>query len=159
MHSHATLPLVLAARATLAATDFAAFRPLAGEALGMTAHVVYADIDRERCATLSPEVIRVIRREIGFKGLLMTDDLSMRALEGPMAARAAAALGAGCDVILHCNGEMAEMREIAAAVPALAGPAARRAARAEAEPGQAEPFDLAGADARYAELTGESVHA
>jgi beta-N-acetylhexosaminidase len=157
--SHLSLPLVSAPREALERVDFAAFRPLAGEALGMTAHVVYAAIDRERCATLSAEVIGVIRREIGFGGLLMTDDLSMRALDGPMAERARAALAAGCDVILHCNGDMAEMREIAAVVPQLSGAAARRAARAEAERGTAEHFDLAAAEARYAGLTGESVHA
>jgi beta-N-acetylhexosaminidase len=157
--SHLSLPLVMAERGALEAVDFAAFRPLAGEALGMTAHVVYTAIDRERCATLSTDMIRVIRREIGFDGLLMTDDLSMKALDGTMTARAGAALEAGCDVILHCNGDMVEMREIAAAVPSLAGAAKRRAARAEAERGRAAAFDAAEADARYAELTGESVHA
>ena len=157
--SHLGLPLVTAPRQALEAADFAAFRPLAGEALGMTAHVVYAAIDRQSCATLSAAAIDVIRREIGFDGLLMTDDLSMGALSGPMGARAAAALAAGCDMILHCNGDMAEMRAVAAAVPRLSGAAARRAARAEAERGPAEEIDLAAAEARYAELTGESAHA
>lgn len=157
--SHVALPLVTAPREALERVDFAAFRPLSGEALGMTAHVVYAAIDRAQCATLSAEVVRVIRHDIGFGGLLMTDDLSMRALDGPMAERARTALAAGCDVILHCNGDMAEMREIAAVVPQLSGAAAQRAARAEAERGWAQPFDPSAAEARYAELTGETVRA
>ncbi|HUF88246.1 MAG TPA: glycoside hydrolase family 3 N-terminal domain-containing protein [Thermohalobaculum sp.] len=157
--SHERLPRVSAPRAALEAVDFAAFRPLAGEALGMTAHVVFEAIDPGWCATLSPDVIGVIRREIGFDGLLMTDDLSMRALRGPMAGRACAALTAGCDVVLHCNGDITEMREVAAVAPLLAGEAARRAARAEAERDGGEEIDLAAAAARYGELTGESAHA
>lgn len=157
--SHRELPRVPAPREALEAVDFAAFRPLAGEALGMTAHVVYQAIDPARPATLSAKVIGAIRGEIGFDGLLMTDDLSMKALSGPMAGRACDALAAGCDVALHCNGDLTEMREVAAVAPVLAGEAARRAARAEAERGRAEEIDLAAAEARYVELTGESVHA
>ena len=157
--SHKALPRVTAPRADLEAVDFAAFRPLAGEALGMTAHVIYEAIDWARCATVSRGVISAIRNEIGFDGLLMTDDLSMKALKGPMGARAWDALTAGCDVVLHCNGDMTEMREVAGVAPILAGDALRRAARAEAERGGADDIDLAAADARYAELTGESVHA
>jgi len=157
--SHHELPRVATPLADLDAIDFAAFRPLAGEALGMTAHVVYEAIDPEACATLSPAVIEVIRRQIGFGGLLMTDDLSMQALSGSMAARTQGALAAGCDVILHCNGDRAEMTEIAAHAPLLAGEAAARAARAEAERGGREPVDIRAAEARYAELTGETLHA
>jgi len=157
--SHLALPRVDTPRATLDAVDFAAFRPLAGEALGMTAHVVYQAIDPENCATLSPAVIRAIRDEIGFDGLLMTDDISMEALEGPMTGRTADALGAGCDVILHCNGKMVEMEEIAAQAGPLRGEAARRAARAEALRGRADSADIAAAEARYTELTGERPHA
>jgi len=161
--SHDAMPRVATARATLDAVDFAAFRPLAHEALGMTAHVVFEAIDPERCATLSPAVIDVIRDGIGFDGLLMTDDLSMNALTGPMADRVTGPLAAGCDVILHCNGDPAEMAEIAAATPILAGLAALRAARAEAERTglrrAAEAFDIRAADARYSELTGENLHA
>lgn len=156
--SHDELPRVATPLSELAAVDFAAFRPLADEALGMTAHVVYEAIDPEACATLSPAVIGLIRHEIGFGGLLMTDDLSMRALSGSMAARAEGALAAGCDIILHCNGAIAEMAEIAARTPWLSGEAATRAARAEAERGAHEPVDLAAAEARYSELTGERLH-
>jgi len=157
--SHLELPRVATPLTELNAVDFAAFQPLAGESLGMTAHVVYEAMDRERCATLSPIVIGAIRNAIGFDGLLMTDDLSMQALSGPMAARTRDALAAGCDVILHCNGEMAEMAEIAAHAPLLEGDALRRAARAEAERGDREPVDLPAACARYSELTGETLHA
>ena len=157
--SHHAVPRVDAPHAILEAIDFAAFRPLAGEALGMTAHVVYETIDPEHCATLSPKVIEMIRREIGFEGLLMTDDLSMNALTGSMTDRVTGALAAGCDVVLHCNGNMAEMREVAASTPPLAGCAAARAARAEEECGSVEEIDIAAAEARYSELTGERLHA
>jgi len=130
--SHRDLPRVTASMAELRGTDFVPFRAMRDQVLGMTAHVVYDAIDPEACATLSPAAIRLIRDELGFDGLLMTDDLSMGALTGPMGARACAALAAGCDVILHCNGEMDEMQAVAAAVPALSGDASRRAARAEA---------------------------
>ncbi|HSF94450.1 MAG TPA: beta-N-acetylhexosaminidase [Thermohalobaculum sp.] len=157
--SHHELPRVATPLAELRAVDFAAFRPLAHEALGMTAHVVFEAIDAQRCATLSPAVIGAIREDIGFDGLLMTDDLSMKALSGSMAARTRDSLAAGCDVILHCNGEMAEMAEIAAHAPVLTGRAAERAARAEAQRGGREPLDLPAAEARYSELTGERLHA
>ena len=161
--SHLAMPRVTTPRETLVAVDFAAFRPLAGEPLGMTAHIVFEAIDPDGCATLSPTTIRVIRDEIGFDGLLMTDDLSMNALTGTMADRTRGALAAGCDLILHCNGDTAEMLEIAAATPLLGGPAARRAARAEAERVKlrrvAEVIDIGAAEARYSELTGEELHA
>jgi beta-N-acetylhexosaminidase len=157
--SHHELPRVDAPLAALEATDFAAFRPLAQEALGMTAHVVYEAIDPENCATLSPAAIRAIRESIGFGGLLMTDDLSMQALAGTMTERTTRSLSAGCDVVLHCNGDMAEMEEIAACTPLLAGEAARRAARAEAARRAPEPCDIAAAEARYKEITGEALHA
>ncbi|MFO1141272.1 MAG: glycoside hydrolase family 3 N-terminal domain-containing protein [Amaricoccus sp.] len=129
LDSHLALPRVSAPRETLAA-DFAPFRALRDLPVAMTAHVVYDAIDPERPATQSPAVVEVIREEIGFGGLLLTDDLSMKALEGSFAVRAARALGAGCDVALHCNGDPAEMAEVASAVPALGGEAAARAARA-----------------------------
>jgi beta-N-acetylhexosaminidase len=150
--SHEALPVVDAPLEALEAVDFAPFRALAHHALGMTAHVVYPALDPDAPATLSPACIAAIRGRIGFDGLLMTDDLSMCALGGPMGARARAALAAGCDVILHCNGGMAEMAAIAAEAPALAGEAAARAARAGAARRPAEPFDEAAAEARLAAL-------
>jgi beta-N-acetylhexosaminidase len=102
--SHRALPVVEADRATLAATDFAAFRPLADLPLGMTAHVVYTAIDPIAPATTSVTVVRdVIRHAIGFHGLLMSDDISMGALSGSIAERSRAAIAAGCDVVLHCT--------------------------------------------------------
>jgi beta-N-acetylhexosaminidase len=126
--SHTRLPRVEAAWPELRQTDFAPFRCLAGLPLGMTAHVVYSAIDPDQPATLSPTIIsRVIREEIGFDGLLMTDDLSMGALSGPLTARARGALAAGCDIVLHCSGNRHEMADLAAAVPVLSGRSLERA--------------------------------
>ena len=122
--SHLALPLVAASRAELA-TDLEPFRTLNDAPMAMTAHIVYAALDPERCATLSPIVIGdTIRREIGFDGLLMSDDLGMKALGGSFAERTASCLAAGCDIALHCSGDLAEMREVAAAAGTIA-PAAR----------------------------------
>ncbi len=128
--SHLELPVTHATRAQLQAVDFAPFRALNDLPMAMTAHVVYSQIDAARPATLSPDVIGVIRDDIGFDGLLMSDDISMKALRGRLGSLAAKALAAGCDVVLHCNGVMAEMREIADAVGALSTAGADRAARA-----------------------------
>lgn len=154
--SHLALPHVAASHDELARTDFLPFRTLADQLLGMTAHVVYDALDLDRPATLSPLVIDLIRREIGFDGLLMTDDLSMQALSGPMPERAGAALAAGCDMLLHCNGDMAEMQAIAEVTPALSGEAEKRAARAEAARSTPQPIDIVEAFTRYRELTGEA---
>ncbi len=129
--SHEKLPIVYALRAELEAADFAAFRPLADLPMAMTAHVVYADLDPSAPATTSRLMIdEVIRGQIGFDGLLMSDDLSMGALAGDMAARCDASIAAGCDMLLHCNGNMDEMKIIAAHAPVLAGKAATRAQQA-----------------------------
>jgi beta-N-acetylhexosaminidase len=129
--SHKELPVVEATLAELDRTDFDSFRPLNDLPIAMTAHVVYTAVDPDRPATISPLVIgEVIRRRIGFDGLLLTDDLSMTALAGSLGDRAVAAFAAGCDMALHCNGKLAEMREVAAAAPILTGEAARRAAAA-----------------------------
>lgn len=142
--SHKELPVVDTDRATLEQTDFAAFRPLARLPLGMTAHVVFSAIDRLAPATTSVTMVReVIRGSIGFAGLLMSDDVSMGALSGTIATRCTQALAAGCDVVLHCNGDLNEMREVAGAAPALAGVAAERAAAALAMRSQREEFDVA----------------
>ncbi|MBV9995307.1 MAG: beta-N-acetylhexosaminidase [Caulobacteraceae bacterium] len=150
--SHQRLPVVAAAMEALEATDFAPFRVNSDMPMGMTAHVVYTALDPERPATCSPAVIRrVIRGAIGFDGLLMTDDLSMKALSGGFEARAQAALAAGCDVALHCNGSMAEMKAVAAGARPLAGAAARRAKAALGRLAKArEPFDVTAARARFA---------
>jgi len=129
--SHLSLPTVTADRTSLEAVDFAAFRPLARLPLGMTAHVVFSAFDPIAPATTSRTMVQeVIRDSIGFEGALMSDDISMGALSGAIAERAQAALAAGCDIVLHCNGRIGEMRAVAAAVPLLSGRANTRAAAA-----------------------------
>ncbi|HET9902422.1 MAG TPA: beta-N-acetylhexosaminidase [Xanthobacteraceae bacterium] len=148
--SHARLPVVSATRAELEAGDFAAFRPLAHLPLGMTAHVVYTAIDASGPATTSPRVIAdVIRGAIGFDGLLMSDDVSMGALSGSLAARTRACFAAGCDLVLHCNGDLAEMEAVAGESPMLAGESERRAAAALAARKAPAAFDADAAWARF----------
>ncbi len=130
--SHLELPVVKASRNDLERVDFAPFRALSDLPLGMTAHILYTALDAARVATLSPIVIDVIRRDIGFEGLLMSDDISMKALKGTMAQLSQATLDAGCDLVLHCNGVMKEMREIASVVPEMRVVSLLRAERADA---------------------------
>jgi beta-N-acetylhexosaminidase len=126
--SHLELPRVSTSRLELERTDFAPFAAMAHEAMAMTAHVVYEALDAKNPATTSPFVIEeIIRGHIGFDGLLMSDDVSMRALSGDFGDRTVAILAAGCDVVLHCNGLMEEMRAVSARVPTLGGDAGRRA--------------------------------
>ncbi len=156
--SHAALPVVDAADAELDAHDFAAFRPLAGLPMAMTAHVVFSAIDPVAPATTSVKMIqKVIRERIGFQGLLMSDDVSMNALSGTLAERTRAALAAGCDVALHCNGQMDEMRQVAAESPQLAGKAAERAAAALAARKGPQDIDLGTAREQFAALMAEAV--
>jgi beta-N-acetylhexosaminidase len=153
--SHQKLPVVSTDRETLDRTDFAAFRLLKTLPMAMTAHVVFSAIDPVVPATTSPRIVRdVIRDSIGFQGLLMSDDISMGALSGSLTERTGAAIAAGCDVILHCNGEMPEMRAVAAAVPELAGEAARRAAAALAAKRPASPIDIVASRGEFARLMG-----
>jgi beta-N-acetylhexosaminidase len=151
--SHLKLPVVDADRLALAETDFEAFRELADLPLGMTAHVVYAAIDPDRPATTSAIMIDdVIRGVIGFDGALMTDDIAMGALSGSIAQRTRAALAAGCDIVLHCNGNLKQMQQVAANVPVLEGAAARRAGAALRACSQAAPIDLAAARAEFSRM-------
>jgi beta-N-acetylhexosaminidase len=141
--SHLALPVVDTDHETLSRTDFLPFRHLADMPLAMTAHVVYSAIDPKRPATTSKKVIRdIIRGEIGYDGLIMSDDLSMKALAGDFADRTKASLGAGCDVVLHCNGEFGEMKAVFDATPELKGKAKRRAKSALKRISHVpEPFD------------------
>lgn len=151
--SHEKLPVVSADRATLEATDFAAFRSLNTLPLGMTAHVVFTAIDPVAPATTSITIVRdVIRDSIGFRGLLMSDDVSMGALSGSLGERTKAAFSAGCDMALHCNGNIREMQAVAAEAPLLAGEAARRAAAALAARRSPAPIDLGSARTEFARL-------
>lgn len=147
--SHMELPVVDTPQAELERSDFAPFRALAHAPLAMTAHVVYTDIDPDAPATTSKRVIdEVVRGFIGFDGVLMTDDLTMRALKGTHAERARASIAAGCDIILHCNRNMDDMAAVAAATPVLSGKALERADRAMAALKPAQPFQIAEAQAR-----------
>ena len=131
--SHHALPRVEAKKRDLAACDFVPFQSLREAPMGMTAHIVYEAYDAKRPATLSPVVINdVIRGEIGFDGLLFTDDLKMKALGGSLASRISGAYDAGCDVALACNFSLAEKKESAAALRPLEGRSAQRAAAAMA---------------------------
>jgi beta-N-acetylhexosaminidase len=148
--SHLKLPVVDTDRATLESSDFAAFKPLARLPLGMTAHVVFSAIDPLAPATTSGTMVReVIRGTIGFDGLLMSDDVSMNALSGTLAERSRAALAAGCDVVLHCNGKLDEMRAVAEVAPPLAGDAARRADAALKQRRAPVPFDVEAARTEF----------
>ena len=153
--SHLALPRVTATEEELSASDFVTFRSLNLCPIAMTAHVVYESIDPQRPATTSPKVVRdVIRGEIGFEGLLMSDDLSMKALDGPLSVRTKAALFAGCDLVLHCNGDMEEMRDVASEVKELEGLALTRSERALAQLSAPSPFDAAAVEARLNILLG-----
>lgn len=129
--SHLELPRVKALKNDLETIDFAPFKSLNDMPLGMTAHVVYEAIDPERAGTISPVVVEeIIRREIGFSGLLMSDDLSMKALSGSFAERARAVFAAGVDLALHCNGDLEEGEAVAQASPELSGASLERAKKA-----------------------------
>ena len=149
--SHLDLPVVEASAEDLDARDFAPFRVLSDMPMAMTAHVVYAAFDRRRPATTSRKVVQeVIRGRIGFDGLLISDDLSMKALAGDFTARAKASLAAGCDILLHCNGDPAEMKAVLAGARPLAGKAKLRAAAALARIARTpEPFDAEAGRARF----------
>jgi beta-N-acetylhexosaminidase len=148
MDSHHHLPIVTATRETLDCTDFAPFRALRALPAAMTAHVVFTAVDPAAPASTSRRVTQeVIRGDIGFDGLLMSDDLTMHALSGSVTDRAKAVLDAGSDVALLCSGTLAETERVAAVVPALRGRASDRFARACAVFRQQQDFDVAEAEA------------
>jgi beta-N-acetylhexosaminidase len=152
--SHLELPRIEASREVLELVDFRPFQALNDAPLAMTAHVVLAALDDLRPATISPVIMtEVIRGFIGLEGLVMSDDLSMKALRGPFAERTRAVIDAGCDVVLHCSGDFAEMQAVASAVPPLAGDALARFERARSFFRLPEPFDAEEALALVAEMT------
>ncbi|SPH18331.1 Beta-hexosaminidase [Defluviimonas aquaemixtae] len=155
--SHHDLPEIAAGRSELAASDFAPFRALADLPLGMTAHI-RAPTYGDEPATLNPAIIGAIRTEIGFRGLLMTDDISMEALSGGPGERAVRAIAAGCDIVLHCNGEMAEMEQVAAAAGPLSDAAHGRAEAALACRRDPDPVDTALLEAELEALLKGQVH-
>ena len=150
--SHKDLPTVHAPRAELDAHDFAPFRALNDLAMGMTAHIVFSDIDADAPATTSPVMMQRIRKDIGFDGLIMTDDLSMEALSGTVAERATASIKAGCDIILHCNGDPVEMAAVAAAAGDMGAAAQTRANRALAQRKSPENIDIPALEAEFEAL-------
>jgi len=144
--THFKLPTVDTLRDELERTDFAAFKPLANLPMAMTAHVVFSAVDPAHPATTSATMIAdVIRGAIGFQGLLMSDDVSMNALAGSIADRTRALFAAGCDMALHCNGNIEEMRDVAGQTPELSGKALERAEAALAVRKPPQPFDRAAA--------------
>jgi beta-N-acetylhexosaminidase len=153
--SHLGLPVVGAAAEEMAGADWLPFRACRAAPFAMTAHVLYPALDAARPATLSPSIVEtVIRHEIGFAGVLLSDDLSMGALSGSLGERTAAARAAGCDIALHCNGDMAEMMEVLDAAGPLEGASAARADAALAWARAPRAFDAAAGEARLAHLLG-----
>ena len=151
--SHHDLPVVDTDIETLRETDYRPFIALRDLPMAMSAHVLFTALDAARPATLSPVIIgEVIRGEFGYDGLVMTDDLSMKALQGPLEDRAGGAFAAGIDVVLHCNGELDEMLAVAEAAPALAGPSLARFERAQQCLKPPQAFDVARAEALLAEV-------
>jgi beta-N-acetylhexosaminidase len=156
--SHLALPRIDAGPSELAAVDFRPFHALRHAPLAMTAHVLLSAFDDRRPASVSPAIMsEVIRKGIGLTGLVMSDDLGMKALGGSFAERARGVIDAGCDVALYCSGILAEMVEVGDAVPPLEGLAAERFARARAALRQPEPFDVADALALVTEAAGAPV--
>jgi beta-N-acetylhexosaminidase len=151
--SHKLLPRVSASAEELSAIDFVTFRSLNHCPMAMTAHVVYEAIDAQRPATTSPRIVReIIRGEIGFDGVLLSDDLSMEALSGPLSARTKAALFAGCDLALHCNGSMEEMLQVALEAKPLEDAVRERATVALGHLRPPQEFEIAAGEARLAQL-------
>jgi beta-N-acetylhexosaminidase len=148
--THLNLPTVTTDAATLNATDFAPFRALADLPMAMTAHIVFSAYDAQNPATQSPRMIDVIRKDIGFQGLLMTDDLNMQALSGTLSERTKRSMNAGCDIALHCKGDMDEMRAVATAAGPLRDSALIRAARAIALRTPPQQIDIAAVEAELA---------
>lgn len=139
--SHESLPVVDTPLDRLRATDFVPFRALADAPMAMTAHIVYTAMDPDRPATTSATVVNdIIRGELGFDGLLMSDDICMKALSGGLAERTSAVIDGGCDIVLHCNGDLDEMRAVADAAPALSESGMKRMERAlSAVAGRSQP--------------------
>jgi beta-N-acetylhexosaminidase len=158
--SHKDLPVVHADLDTLDAWDFAPFKSLSDMPIGMTAHIVFTAIDPKRPATQSRKAIRMIRERLGFGGLLLSDDLVMNALSGTLTQRAHKALKAGCDIVIHWNGVIDEMRQVAEGVGPLKGAAKRRAEAAMARIVRTpEPLDPTAAHARFFQAMGGRMEA
>jgi beta-N-acetylhexosaminidase len=153
--SHHELPVVDAAPNELK-RDFAPFEALKDLPMAMSAHLLYTAIDPRRPATASPIVVKeIMRGAIGFDGLIMSDDLSMKALGGSFEERAAAVIEAGLDIVLHCNGNLEEGQAVASATPHLSGASLRRAEAAEAAIRAPQPFDVERSERELAVIMAE----
>ena len=157
MDSHFDLPQVDAPRAALDTHDFAPFKALNDLPMGMTAHLVYDAID-PRPATLSPVMMQLIREDIGFDNLIMTDDISMKALSGEVDDIAAGALAAGCDVVLYCNATLEDRTRVADAAGEMSDAAQTRAARALAMRRTPDDVDIPALTAKLDRLLGGTVY-
>ena len=157
--THLDLPTVTADAATLQTTDFAPFRALADLPMAMTAHIIYAAYDADHPATQSPRMIDIIRRDIGFDGLLLTDDLNMQALSGTLAERTLRSMAAGCDLALHCKGDLTEMQAVAAAAGPMRADTRARAVAALKQRQLPAVTDTAALLADLAGLSQGPVHA
>lgn len=151
--SHYALPVVDTPLDVLERTDFLPFQRLRHLPMAMTAHVIFSAVDDHAVTVSSRAIDRIIRGFIGFDGLLMSDDLSMKALSGSFEGRTRAAFEAGCDVVLHCNGDMTEMQAIAGATPMLDGDGLRRMMLAFEAVREPQPLDIAAAEAALAEMS------
>lgn len=152
LDSHYELPVVSEPSKKLESTDFAPFRELSDLPLAMTAHIIYSSFDENLCATISPIMNEIIRKNIGFDGLLMTDDISMAALSGSLSSRATASLKAGCDIVLHCNGQIEDMIEIMKEIPGLTSESQSRATKAENLRCEPDDFDFNAGRRNFASL-------
>ncbi|MBB4174023.1 beta-N-acetylhexosaminidase [Sulfitobacter noctilucicola] len=157
MDSHFDLPRITAAAEDLAHTDFAPFRALRDVPMGMTAHLVYEALDN-RPATLSPVMMDLIRQEIGFDNLVMTDDISMKALSGTLAQNAAGSIAAGCDVVLFCNAPLADRRAVCDAAGTMTPAAQTRAERALAMRKKPDDVDIPALERELEALLGGAGH-
>jgi len=157
MDSHFDLPRVDAPFADLAESDFAPFKALSDLPMGMTAHLVYSDLDG-RPATLSSRMMQVIREDIGFDNLIMTDDISMKALSGTPAQNAAGAIAAGCDIVLYCNAPLEDRRAVCDAAGPMSPVAEQRADRALALRKAPSDIDIPALEREFEALMGGAVH-
>ncbi|ESW62066.1 MAG: beta-hexosaminidase [Rhodobacter sp. CACIA14H1] len=156
--THHDLPTVRASADTLDSTDFLPFRAVADMPMAMTAHIVFAAFDPDHPATQSAAMIDVIRNRIGFGGLLMTDDLNMQALAGSLGERTARSIAAGCDIALHCKGDLVEMQAVAAAAGLMSDATRARAAAALAQRGTPDPVDIGAVEADLAAILQGNAH-
>ncbi|AZQ67173.1 glycoside hydrolase family 3 protein [Silicimonas algicola] len=159
LDSHLALPRIDVPLAELRDTDFAPFRALADLPMAMTAHIVLPEIDAETPVTLSPAGVRFLREDLGLQNFLMTDDISMQALSGDIAERAARAIAAGCDAVLHCNGDLSEMRVIAETVGAMDGASQHRADIALTCRAGLPDIDISALEAEFGALMQGRAHA